>query len=59
MQGYKENGNNGSVRDYFRDVFDHLTRINAKLVAEGHPGLRNVRGRGYAVRVEGQRPTEG
>ena len=37
----------------------HLTRINAKLVAEGHPGLRNVRGRGYAVRVEGQRPTEG
>jgi len=37
----------------------HLTRINAKLVAEGHPGLRNVRGRGYAVRVQGQRPTEG
>lgn len=37
----------------------HLTRVNAKLVAEGHPGLRNVRGRGYAVRVEGSRPIEG
>ena len=36
----------------------HLARINAKLVAEGHPGLRNVRGRGYALRVEGSRPTE-
>jgi two-component system KDP operon response regulator KdpE len=35
----------------------HLTRINAKLVAEGHPGLRNVRGRGYAVRIAGSRPT--
>jgi two-component system, OmpR family, KDP operon response regulator KdpE len=34
----------------------HLTRINAKLVAEGHPGLRNVRGRGYAVRIAGSRP---
>jgi two-component system, OmpR family, KDP operon response regulator KdpE len=37
----------------------HLTRVNAKLVAEGHPGLRNVRGRGYAVRIAGSRPTEG
>jgi two-component system KDP operon response regulator KdpE len=36
----------------------HLTRINAKLVAEGHPGLRNVRGRGYAIRVEGHRLTQ-
>lgn len=35
----------------------HLTRVNAKLVAEGHPGLRNVRGRGYAVRIAGSRPT--
>jgi two-component system KDP operon response regulator KdpE len=35
----------------------HLTRINAKLVAEGHPGLRNVRGRGYALRVQGSLPT--
>ena len=35
----------------------HLTRINAKLVADGHPGLRNVRGRGYAVRVQGSMPT--
>jgi DNA-binding response OmpR family regulator len=35
----------------------HLARINAKLVAEGHPGLRNVRGRGYALRVQGSRPT--
>jgi two-component system KDP operon response regulator KdpE len=37
----------------------HLTRINAKLVAEGHPGLRNVRGRGYALRIAGSRPAEG
>ena len=35
----------------------HLARINAKLVADGHPGLRNVRGRGYALRVQGSRPT--
>lgn len=35
----------------------HLTRINAKLVAEGHPGLRNARGRGYGLRVQGSRPT--
>ncbi len=34
----------------------HLTRINAKLIAEGHPGLRNVRGRGYAIRIAGSRP---
>ncbi len=33
----------------------HLTRVNAKLVAEGHPGLRNVRGHGYGLRVEGSR----
>ncbi|HYM83395.1 MAG TPA: response regulator transcription factor [Candidatus Dormibacteraeota bacterium] len=31
----------------------HLTHLNAKLVALGHPGLRNVRGTGYALRVEG------
>ena len=37
----------------------HLTRVNAKLVAEGHPGLRNVRGRGYALRIAGSRPAEG
>lgn len=35
----------------------HLARINAKLVADGHPGLRNVRGRGYALRIAGSRPT--
>lgn len=37
----------------------HLTRVNAKLVAEGHPGLRNIRGRGYALRIAGHRPTPG
>ncbi len=31
----------------------HLNHINQKLVAEGHPGLRNVRGRGYGLRVMG------
>ncbi len=31
----------------------HLGRLNQKLVAEGHPGLRNVRGRGYGLRVAG------
>jgi DNA-binding response OmpR family regulator len=31
----------------------HLARLNAKLIAAGHPGLRNVRGRGYGLRVEG------
>jgi len=31
----------------------HLARLNAKLVEAGHPGLRNVRTRGYALRVEG------
>ena len=36
----------------------HLARINAKLVADGHPGLRNVRGRGYALRVQGSRLTD-
>lgn len=36
----------------------HLTRINAKLVGEGHPGLRNVRGRGYALRIAGSLPAE-
>jgi DNA-binding response OmpR family regulator len=31
----------------------HLGRLNAKLVEAGHPGLRNVRGRGYGLRVHG------
>ncbi|MGO9177723.1 MAG: response regulator transcription factor [Candidatus Limnocylindrales bacterium] len=31
----------------------HLTRLNGKLVAAGHPGLRNARSIGYALRVEG------
>ncbi len=31
----------------------HLTHLNGKLVAAGHPGLRNVRSIGYALRVEG------
>jgi two-component system, OmpR family, KDP operon response regulator KdpE len=31
----------------------HLARLNAKLIEAGHPGLRNVRSRGYALRVEG------
>jgi DNA-binding response OmpR family regulator len=31
----------------------HLARLNAKLVAAGHPGLRNVRSRGYSLRVQG------
>ena len=31
----------------------HLGRLNQKLVAEGHPGLRNVRGRGYGLRIAG------
>jgi two-component system, OmpR family, KDP operon response regulator KdpE len=31
----------------------HLARLNAKLVEAGHPGLRNVRSRGYAIRVDG------
>ncbi len=31
----------------------HLARLNVKLIETGHPGLRNVRARGYAVRVEG------
>ena len=31
----------------------HLARLNAKLIEVGHPGLRNVRSRGYALRVEG------
>lgn len=31
----------------------HLARLNAKLVEAGHPGLRNARSRGYAIRVEG------
>lgn len=34
----------------------HLARLNAKLVEAGHPGLRNVRSRGYAIRVEGAAP---
>ena len=31
----------------------HLARLNAKLVEAGHPGLRNVRSRGYGIRVDG------
>jgi DNA-binding response OmpR family regulator len=31
----------------------HLTHLNAKLVGAGHPGLRNVRSTGYALRVIG------
>ncbi len=31
----------------------HLGRLNAKLIEAGHPGLRNVRSRGYGLRVEG------
>ena len=31
----------------------HLTHLNAKLVGAGHPGLRNVRSTGYALRVAG------
>lgn len=34
----------------------HLARLNAKLVEAGHPGLRNERSRGYAIRVEGAAP---
>jgi two-component system, OmpR family, KDP operon response regulator KdpE len=30
----------------------HLNHLNQKLIAAGHPGLRNVRGRGYGLRVE-------
>lgn len=30
----------------------HLNHLNQKLVAAGHPGLRNVRGRGYGLRIE-------
>jgi two-component system KDP operon response regulator KdpE len=36
----------------------HLARLNAKLIEAGHPGLRNLRSRGYALRVEGS-PVEG
>ncbi len=35
----------------------HLARLNAKLIEAGHPGLRNVRSRGYAIRVEGSGAT--
>lgn len=31
----------------------HLGRLNAKLIEAGHPGLRNARGRGYGLRVQG------
>ncbi len=34
----------------------HLGHLNAKLIAAGHPGLRNVRGNGYALRVLGSPP---
>ncbi len=37
----------------------HLTHLNAKLIAAGHPGLRNVRSTGYGLRVEGASPTRG
>jgi two-component system, OmpR family, KDP operon response regulator KdpE len=30
----------------------HLNHLNQKLIAAGHPGLRNVRGRGYGLRIE-------
>jgi DNA-binding response OmpR family regulator len=29
----------------------HLAHLNAKLIAAGHPGIRNVRARGYALRT--------
>lgn len=31
----------------------HLTHLNAKLIAAGHPGLRNVRSTGYGLRIAG------
>jgi DNA-binding response OmpR family regulator len=31
----------------------HLGRLNAKLIEAGHPGLRNIRSRGYGLRVQG------
>ncbi len=34
----------------------HLTHLNAKLIGAGHPGLRNVRSTGYALRVAGGDP---
>jgi len=34
----------------------HLTHLNAKLIGAGHPGLRNVRSTGYALRVIGGQP---
>ena len=38
----------------------HLNHLNQKLVAEGHPGLRNVRGRGYGLRIAaGASPAQG
>lgn len=37
----------------------HLSRLNAKLIEAGHPGLRNVRSRGYALRVEGAPASDG
>jgi len=37
----------------------HLARLNAKLIAAGHPGLRNVRSRGYGLRVEGSGAASG
>ena len=36
----------------------HLNHLNQKLVAEGHPGLRNVRGRGYGLRIAAGDPVE-
>ena len=34
----------------------HLGRLNVKLRAAGHPGIRNVRGAGYALRTEEDDP---
>lgn len=34
----------------------HLTHLNGKLIAAGHPGLRNVRSTGYGLRVAGAGP---
>jgi len=34
----------------------HLAHLNAKLIAAGHPGLRNVRSSGYGLRIEAMPP---
>ncbi|MHB8960909.1 MAG: response regulator transcription factor [Candidatus Limnocylindrales bacterium] len=43
-------GRPGADADLLRT---HLTHLNAKLIGAGHPGLRNVRSTGYALRVTG------